>query len=272
MRDEGAPSRSRATPAKPRATAKRKTAPAPDPDTALLSSDAATAPAGSTSSPLLRGQNRGLARDHNSPLKAAPGSAVEQGPDAEGSGAATQLVQTAAYVQETRPQQAEQDLATDPPRLSLGREMLADQKQEASLHRPDLHTIELEGHTDRNSPSRVEGSVGRAARVWGPRLQAASNGVRMTSGRVKVWMQAQAMRKPQQAVQAERSTNPLYILAAITLGIPALILVPLIGLNPGVQDGTFRTVIAFLIVSAFVIAAVFEIKRLADQSSDEEHS
>jgi hypothetical protein len=41
-------------------------------------------------------------------------------------------------------------------------------------------------------------------------------------------------------------------------------------MNPGVQDGTFVTVLSFLVVSAFVTAAVFEIKRLADQHSDPE--
>jgi hypothetical protein len=48
-----------------------------------------------------------------------------------------------------------------------------------------------------------------------------------------------------------------------------LLLIPLVGLNPGVQDGTFTTVVTFLVVSAFVTAVVFEIKRLADQPSDE---
>ncbi|MPR29275.1 hypothetical protein FS320_30285 [Microvirga tunisiensis] len=65
--------------------------------------------------------------------------------------------------------------------------------------------------------------------------------------------------------------NPIYILAAITLGIPALLLIPLIGMNPGVQEGTFATVLGFLLLSAFVTAVVFEIKRLADQPSDADH-
>ncbi|MPR11202.1 hypothetical protein [Microvirga tunisiensis] len=65
--------------------------------------------------------------------------------------------------------------------------------------------------------------------------------------------------------------NPIYILAAITLGIPALLLIPLIGMNPGVQEGTLTTVLGFLLLSAFVTAVVFEIKRLADQPSDADH-
>jgi hypothetical protein len=81
-----------------------------------------------------------------------------------------------------------------------------------------------------------------------PRLRAAS-------GRVKVWTQAIAMRRAQGAQHSE---------AAITLDIPALLMIPLIGMNPRVQDGTLAKVLTFLMVSAFVIAAVFEIKRLAD--------
>jgi hypothetical protein len=73
------------------------------------------------------------------------------------------------------------------------------------------------------------------------------------------------------AVQAQGAANPISILAAITLGIPALLLIPLVGMNPGVQDGTFVTVLSFLVLSAFLTAAVFEIKRLVDQPSDQNH-
>jgi hypothetical protein len=91
------------------------------------------------------------------------------------------------------------------------------------------------------------------------------------SGRIKVWSQERAMHRAHETSTGEEPTNPLYLLAAITLGIPALLLIPLIGMNPGIQDGTFTTVITFLVVSAFVTAVVFEIKRLADQPSDEGH-
>ena len=104
--------------------------------------------------------------------------------------------------------------------------------------------------------------------VWTSRLQEASVRVRGASGRVKVWAQERSARRAHEAPTAANSTNPVYILAAITLGIPALLLIPLVGLNPGVQDGTFTTVMTFLVVSAFVTAVVFEIKRLADQRSD----
>ena len=96
--------------------------------------------------------------------------------------------------------------------------------------------------------------------VWTPHLRGASS-------RVKVWTRAIAKPKAHRSEPA----NPIYLLATITLGIPALLMIPLIGMNPGVQDGTFAQVLTFLVVSAFVIAVVFEIKRLADQPSDANH-
>jgi len=70
---------------------------------------------------------------------------------------------------------------------------------------------------------------------------------------------------------SEDSINPLYILAAITLGIPVVALILLIATNPGVQEGTLSTLAMFLVLSAFAVAALFEIKRLADQPSDSDH-
>ena len=104
-----------------------------------------------------------------------------------------------------------------------------------------------------------------------PRLQGISDQMKGLSGRIKVWTQEQSTRRSQQTLTSGEPSSPLYLLAAITLGIPALLLIPLVGLNPGVQDGTFTTVMTFLVVSAFVTAVVFEIKRLADQPSDEGH-
>ena len=100
--------------------------------------------------------------------------------------------------------------------------------------------------------------------VWTPRLRAAS-------GRVKVWTREIAMRRAQGAQNSEQSTNPLYLLATITLGIPALLMILLVGMNPGVQDGSFVSILTLLVVSALIIAALFEIKRLADQPSDADH-
>jgi hypothetical protein len=88
---------------------------------------------------------------------------------------------------------------------------------------------------------------------------------------VKVWTQERSARRTQESDEAQGSANPVYILAGITLGLPTLLLIPLVGMNPGVQDGTFVTVLSFLVLSAFITAAVFEVKRLVDQPSDEHH-
>jgi len=103
-----------------------------------------------------------------------------------------------------------------------------------------------------------------AIEVWSPRLRAAS-------GRVKVWTKEIAIRRMQGAPRSEEPANPIYLLAAITLGIPALLMIALVGMNPGMQDGSFAYILTFLAVTAFVIAAIFEIKRLADQPSDANH-
>lgn len=65
--------------------------------------------------------------------------------------------------------------------------------------------------------------------------------------------------------------NPLVILGAITLGIPILAMMLVIGANSGVQEGTLGTLTTFVVLAAFVVAAIFEIKRLADLPSDQEH-
>jgi hypothetical protein len=107
-----------------------------------------------------------------------------------------------------------------------------------------------------------------ASSTVNPRLQGISDQVKGLPGRIKVWTQEQSTRRSQRALTSEEEANPLYLLAAVTLGIPALLLIPLVGMNPDVQDGTFTTIMTFLVVSAFVTAVVFEIKRLADQPSD----
>ncbi|WP_150117672.1 hypothetical protein [Microvirga vignae] len=74
-----------------------------------------------------------------------------------------------------------------------------------------------------------------------------------------------------QARTSDEPSNPIYLLAAITIGIPILLMIPLVGMNPGVQEGMLATLTMFSVFSAFLAAAVFEIKRLADQPSDAEH-
>ncbi len=95
-----------------------------------------------------------------------------------------------------------------------------------------------------------------AIEVWTPRLRAAS-------GRVKVWTREISTRRAQGAQRPEEPSNPIYLLAVITLGIPALLMILLIGMNPGVQDGSFISILTLLVGLAFIIAAVFEVKRLA---------
>jgi hypothetical protein len=101
-------------------------------------------------------------------------------------------------------------------------------------------------------------------KVWTPRLRAASGRVRDASRRVAVWTQETAARRAQRTATSEPA-NPIYLMAAITLGIPALLTIPLIGMNPGIQDGAFSTVITFVVIAAFIVAALFEIKKLVDQ-------
>jgi len=106
--------------------------------------------------------------------------------------------------------------------------------------------------------------------VWTPRLRAASDRVRAGSSRVAVWAQKRAAGKSERAHGFEPA-NPIYLLAAITLGIPILLVGVLIGTSPGIQEGAFRNLVTFFAVSAFVVAAVFEIKRLADEPSETSH-
>jgi hypothetical protein len=81
---------------------------------------------------------------------------------------------------------------------------------------------------------------------------------------VAVWTRETATRR----ADTSEPANPIYLLAAITLGIPALLAIPLIGTNPGIQEGAFANIVAFFVVGTFVIAGMFEIKRLADQPTD----
>ncbi len=74
-----------------------------------------------------------------------------------------------------------------------------------------------------------------------------------------------------QAPASREPANPIYLLAAITLGIPALALIALVGTNPAIEQGMFGTVTMFLVFSAFIVGVIFEIIRLADQPSDAEH-
>jgi hypothetical protein len=94
--------------------------------------------------------------------------------------------------------------------------------------------------------------------------------VKDASKRVAVWTRETSMRRGEEAPRSE-AANPIFLVAAITLGIPALLMVLLVGMNPGIQAGSFASILTFLVCSAFVVAVIFEIKRLADQPSDADH-
>ena len=91
------------------------------------------------------------------------------------------------------------------------------------------------------------------------------------STRIKTLVQDTPVRQAHMARSSKEPTNPIYLLAAITLSIPLLLTIPLVGMNPGVQEGMLPTIAMFLVFSAFLVAAIFEIKRLADQPSDTDH-
>ena len=194
---------------------------------------------------------------------------VEQGPHSK----IRDEVERPAQTTGLGPTEPNHGVASGQPQRSEGLEMQVAQKRESTQRSHMTRDLESEGREDRKKSFRInlEGKVQQAIEAWSPRLQAASSQVRGASGRVKVWALEQSERRVHGTDNATRSANPVYILGAITLGIPALLLIPLVGMNPGVQEGTFTTVATFLVISAFVTAAVFEIKRLADQSSDEEH-
>jgi hypothetical protein len=104
-------------------------------------------------------------------------------------------------------------------------------------------------------------------RVWTPRMRAASGRITNATRRVAVWTRETANRRTHKG-NTSAPANPIYLLAAITLGIPALLTIPLIGMNPGIQEGAFTPVITFIVIAAFLVAALFEIKRLVDQPSN----
>jgi 4-amino-4-deoxy-L-arabinose transferase-like glycosyltransferase len=91
------------------------------------------------------------------------------------------------------------------------------------------------------------------------------------STKIKALAQDTSVRQPHKARSSKEPTNPIYLLAMITLGIPVLLTIPLVGMNPGVQEGTLAVLTKFLVFSALFVAAIFEIKRLADQPSDNDH-
>jgi hypothetical protein len=179
----------------------------------------------------------------------------QRDPHSEIKDVANQQAQAVSFAEGIDRQKANPPDEGNPPWSVVGGQDRADQQQVLAQHRSIDHELQSESPKDRGNSSRpdLQEHVGNAL------------------GRVKVWPQGIAAHQPQIAHAPDEATNPLYILAAITLGIPALALTALVGLNPGVQEGTLMTLVTFLVISAVLIAAVFEIKRLADQSSDADH-
>src|SRR4051794_27049516 len=85
------------------------------------------------------------------------------------------------------------------------------------------------------------------------------------STKIKALAQDTPVRQAHKARSSKEPTNPIYLLAAITLGIPVLLMIPLVGMNPGLQEGMLAVLTKFFVFSAFLVAAIFEIKRFADQ-------
>ncbi|MET0527871.1 MAG: hypothetical protein ABW003_05925 [Microvirga sp.] len=103
----------------------------------------------------------------------------------------------------------------------------------------------------------------QAMRVSAPGLSDASD-------KIKALAQNASMAHSHKARASDRPASALYILGAITLGIPALLLIPLIGMNPGIQEGTLAALAKLLLFSAVLVAVVFEIKRLVDEPSNQD--
>lgn len=169
-----------------------------------------------------------------------------------------QPAQTVALADDYGPTEPSQGVASALPQPSEGSDIRANLGQQSTQH----HLMAPDPKSD------TGGDEERSSRIPD---QTTSNQVSDVSGRVKVWTQVKMAHGVQINQQTNVRTNPIYILAAITLGIPALLSIPLIGLNPGVQEGTFTTLLGFLLLSTFVTAVVFEIKRLVDQPSDADH-
>jgi hypothetical protein len=96
-------------------------------------------------------------------------------------------------------------------------------------------------------------------------MDVSAPGLLDASTTIKAVAQKTPVRQAHKARPSKEPANPIYLLAAITL----ISMIPLVGMNPSMQEGTLATITMFLVFSAFLVAAVFEIKRLADESSDQ---
>jgi hypothetical protein len=273
LNDESAAPRSPAPARKPRSSPKHRAETVLDSVITEIPSAGMEGPEGGTPSSLPPARDDVLARARSLTPEGNQNGEDQQGSHNDIRDKAKPQVQAVAFTDVLASKEPDPGIASDLPRPSEDVEVRADPKQGPTPHHPSVDENKSGNSEDGKSLSRsgLRGTVQRAIRVWSPRLQAASDRVRGASGRVKVWTQGRSARRSQQTLKSVEATNPLYILAAITLGIPALLLIALVGMNPGVQDGAFAYILTFLVGSAFVVAMIFEIKRLADQPSNTDH-
>jgi hypothetical protein len=99
-------------------------------------------------------------------------------------------------------------------------------------------------------------------------MRVSAPGLLDASDKIKALAENAPTAHSHKARASDRSASALYSLGAITLGIPALLLIPLIAMNPGIQEGMLAVMTKLLVFSAVLVAIVFEIKRLADEPSD----
>ena len=62
--------------------------------------------------------------------------------------------------------------------------------------------------------------------------------------------------------------RPIVAGLVIALGLPVLVLFAIVFLTSGVSSAIFSNIVTAAVIMSFVILMVFEIRRLADQSSD----
>jgi hypothetical protein len=102
-------------------------------------------------------------------------------------------------------------------------------------------------------------------------MSVSATGLLDASDTIKALVSDASVAQAHKARSSNEPTNPIYLLAAITLGIPLLSMILLVEVNPGIEEGLLPIIAKFLVFSAFLVGSVFEIKRLADQPSDAEH-
>jgi hypothetical protein len=186
----------------------------------------------------------------------------------DGAERAEQVVAVSVTLPQEQALQAEESELHQPP---LGLENGVEQERVQAQHPPMAHELALGSLWDTSTSSHTEPEE-LASGERPSHVQAVPEHGRTAAGRVKVWTGELAAHREQSARVSDQGSNPVYILTAITLGLPAVILILLVGMNPGMYDGAFMAFVTLLVLSAVVIAVVFEIKRFVDHPSDPDHA